>query len=250
MNVGNSVRKAIDDWGTGDLDSAMLHACNAVDGTAKKRFPKLGNKQRFCQLLRENYAVLGPMGAPGVNLRETPFPVGISNPTGPGGVPDIADVIYVIHRCSHGHGDELPKGFELLRDTLKGPGSTTLAVEKGKVRLSDRVIFGLLAVAVFSPSNKDQSVPKSYHFTFGRQALVLPINEWWGRVADFSAISATEPTPLVKLDFTDWMDDFLPKPKASGTTPKPAPPTVVAAPPSGTPRSPSSRAGHRPRRRS
>lgn len=35
MNVGNSVRKAIDDWGSGEQDAAMLHVCNAVDGTAK-----------------------------------------------------------------------------------------------------------------------------------------------------------------------------------------------------------------------
>jgi hypothetical protein len=36
MNVGESVRKAIDDWEHGELEAAMLHACNAVDGTAKK----------------------------------------------------------------------------------------------------------------------------------------------------------------------------------------------------------------------
>jgi hypothetical protein len=38
MDVGNSVRKSIDDWKSGDLDAAMLHACNAVDGTARKAY--------------------------------------------------------------------------------------------------------------------------------------------------------------------------------------------------------------------
>ncbi len=31
MNVGNSVWKAIDDWESGEIDAAMLHACNAID---------------------------------------------------------------------------------------------------------------------------------------------------------------------------------------------------------------------------
>jgi hypothetical protein len=78
----------------------------------------------------------------------------------------------------------------------------------GRVRLSDRTIFGLLAVAVFSPVNADQHVPDGYHFTFGRRCLRLEINQWWGRAADFPAVAATEPVPRVTLDFADWMNDL------------------------------------------
>ena len=39
MNVGNSVRVAINDWEQGETEAAVLHACNAVDGTAAKTFP-------------------------------------------------------------------------------------------------------------------------------------------------------------------------------------------------------------------
>ena len=60
MNVGNSVRKAIDDWELGELESAMLHACNAVDGTAKKLHPSLGSNARFGRLLCKNYSIFGP----------------------------------------------------------------------------------------------------------------------------------------------------------------------------------------------
>ena len=77
-------------------------------------------------------------------------------------------------------------------------------VERNKVRLSDRVIFGLLAVAVLSPANRDQRVPAGYHFTFGKSAR-LEINDWWGRANDFPAIAAEDPTPQVTLDFTNWM---------------------------------------------
>jgi hypothetical protein len=47
MVVGQSVRHAIDDWEQRKFEAAMLHACNAIDGTAGKLYPALGNKERF-----------------------------------------------------------------------------------------------------------------------------------------------------------------------------------------------------------
>ncbi len=204
MNVGNSVRKAIDDSEAGEHDSAMLHACNAVDGTAKKAYSALGSNARFTKLLRDNYAILGPMGMPGINLVETRFPVSVVRPKAPGGKPDLADVIYGIHRCSHGHGEELPNGFELIQDARGAAQQTRVEVVRGAIRLSDRIIFGLIAVAVLSPVNKGQVVPDGCYLTFGASAKLM-INEWWGRAADFPAVTAREPMPLVTLDFSKWM---------------------------------------------
>ena len=204
MNVGNSVRKSIDDWETNEHDSAMLHACNAIDGTAKKVYPTLRSNARFTKLLRDNYAILGPMGMPGINIVETRFPVTVERPKAPGGKPDLADVIYGIHRCSHGHGDELPGGFELIHD-VRGPArQTRVEVVKGAIRLSDRIIFGLIAVAVLSPVNKCEVISDGYFLTFGPSEKLI-INEWWGRSADFPAVAVRDPMPLVKLDFGDWM---------------------------------------------
>jgi hypothetical protein len=205
MNVGNSVRKAIDDWQNGEYEAAMLHACNAIDGTAKKLYPELGSNARFTRLLRENYSILGPMGMPGINLVETRFPVAVKRPKAPGDKPDLADVIYGIHRCSHGHGDELPHAFKLIPDAAGPARLTGLIAEKGAVRLSDRIIFGLIAVAVLSPVNIGQVVPDDYYLTYGASEKLM-INEWWGRASDFPAIAAKDPTPLVKLDFGDWME--------------------------------------------
>jgi len=207
MNVGDSVRLALDAWDRGEVDNSMLQACNAVDGTAKKAYPTItGNKARFTRLLRDNYDVLGPMGAPGINLDESFFPVQMPNADGKSG-PDLAELIYGVHRCTHGHGDELPDGFELMPDAALGTDRTKMLFDKsGKVRLSDRVIFGLLAVAVLSPVNADQSLHHDgYHFVFGKKRIRLQINEWWGRHDDFAGVAATEPMPSVKLDFGDWM---------------------------------------------
>lgn len=87
----------------------------------------------------------------------------------------------------------------------RGPArQTRVEVVKGAIRLSDRIIFGLIAVAVFSPVNKGQVVPDGYYLTFGASEKLI-INEWWGRAADFSAVAARDPMPFVKLDFGDWM---------------------------------------------
>ena len=204
MNVGNSIRKAIDDWKQGEYDASMLHACNAIDGTAKKLYPTLGSNARFTKLLRENYSILGPMGMPGIDIVQTRFPVVVDRPKAPGNKPDLADVIYGIHRCSHGHGDELPGGFELILDAAGRARHTRVQIVKGAVRLSDRIIFGLIAVAVLSPINKDQSVPVGYYLTFGATEKLM-INDWWGRANDFPSIVAKDPMPLIKLDFGDWM---------------------------------------------
>jgi hypothetical protein len=211
MNVGRSIQKSIDDWEIGDFDAAMLHACNAVDGTAAKWLSnERGSNARFTRLLRDNYAILGRMCMPCINLVETRFPINVLRPKAPGGKPDLADVIYGVHRCCHGHGDELPDGFELLSDGCGEGLSTRIHIEKGKMQLSDRVIFGLIAVAVLCPANANQSVPDGYYITLGLTCGAshkLMINEWWGRAADFLVLVASDPLISVTLDFGDWMDD-------------------------------------------
>jgi len=212
VNVGNSVRKAIDDWERGETDAAMSHACNAVDGTAKKVYPSLGSNARFTRLLRDNYAILGPLGIPGINLVETRFAVKVERPKAPGGKPDLADVFFGVHRCSHGHGEELPDGFELMPDARQPVRAgelrkTTVKVVRGTIRLSDRIIFGVIAVPVLSPANKDQHVPNGYYLTFGAEEKLI-ITEWWGRATDFPAIAAPEPVPSITLDFNEWMHEI------------------------------------------
>jgi hypothetical protein len=203
MDVGNSIRIAINDWEGGELESAMLHACNAVDGTAKKLYPSLQNKDRFTRILRENYAILGATGTPGIDPVATRYPVTVRKPTAPGGKPDLADVIYGIHRCTQGHGDELPEGFTLMEDAAGPTRITRMEIKPGAVRLSDRIIFGLITVAVLSPVNQDQSVPDGYHLTIGDSGPMM-INDWWGRANDFLRIVAQDPTPLVTIDSANW----------------------------------------------
>lgn len=214
MEVGRSVSKAIADRLAGDMDSAMLHACNAVDGTAKKIYPSLGVGQRFRKLLRENYSgVLEPM-VPGINLQNTVFPVSISGASGPGGHPDVADILYVIHRCHHGHGDALPAGYELIPDTSTDSARTTMEPRIGpdgkwKVRLSDRFIYGMAGVALLSPANVGQVLDDNVRLTWSSASGDIRIrmdNDWWGRADDFATIAAMDrKRPSLTMDFSNVM---------------------------------------------
>lgn len=203
-SVGNSVRKSIKEWELGEFEFAMLHACNAVDGTAKKAYPNIEkNKPRFTQCLRDNYDILGPMGMPGIDLVNTRWPIKVDRPKANGSGPDLADVIYGIHRCTHGHGDELPEGFELISNAAGPAEYTRIGVQPGKIQLSDRIIFALIAVAVFAPVNIGQSVPDGYFLKFA--TTTMPINDWWGRIEDARALMDTVKMPSVRMDFGDWM---------------------------------------------
>jgi hypothetical protein len=214
VEVGRSISKAIADRLAGDMDSAMLHASNALDGTAKKLYPTMGVGARFRKLLRENYVgILEPM-VPGVNLEMTVFPISISGASGPGGQPDVADILYSIHRCHHGHGEALPIGYELIPDTTTAPPGTTLESRQGPngqwvVRLSDRSIYGMAAVALLSPVNVGQVLQGSLQLTYGSTSGDISVrldNAWWGRGDEFAAITAMDRNRIsVILDFRNVM---------------------------------------------
>lgn len=203
-----SIRKAIDDFQLGDLDGAMIHACAAVEGTAVKLYPGLADKTRlrFVQTLRNNYNVLGPMSFPGIDLEKLRWPVMAVKNQRPDFRPDTADVIYGIHRGSHMHGVELPGGFELIPDALNNSDKTTLLIERGKVRMSDRIIFGMLAVAVFNPINKGMKLKGDYFLKLNFNGEPLWINQWWGRQEDFIKLVLANPAPNLHMDLETWFD--------------------------------------------
>lgn len=205
MKVGDSVRLALNSWDDNEAEAAMLHACNAVDGTGKKRYPTFRVAARFKTTIRDSLDIFAMFGGIAqMDPARTRFPIVVrSDQTDRR--PDVADVLYGIHRCTHGHGDELPAGFEL---TPYRWGETQIVIEKGKIRLPTEVIIGLLAVAVFAPENTGQPIPEGYHLTWHKHKFM--INEWWGRLDDVRAILATAEVPVLTMDFTDWWDDWTP----------------------------------------
>ena len=110
MRIAENVRLAIDamEAEPREIELAMMLACAAVDGTARRRYPKSGNRARFVQTVRDFYWLIEPLALRGVNLDETRWTnLSMNSVNAP---PDLAEVLFSIHRCNHMHGDQVPFG--------------------------------------------------------------------------------------------------------------------------------------------
>lgn len=179
-------------------EAAMLHACNAVDGTASKRFgSKEPNAKRFTNIIREELLVFEHIGMPAIDLYRTRFPYKMKKQS-PDGRPDIADVLYYMHRCAHGHGDDVEEGFELQRCGGVA-GNHSMRFTPDAVRLPESAILGLAAIAVLAPENADQ---RAWDASIPWVGGTLLVNDWWGRKTDFLALAEQDGYNQYKLDMT------------------------------------------------
>ena len=205
MDVGEAVRRSLDHWERREWDVAIVHAGNAIDGTAKKRYPQLGVAARFKRTTRDSLDIFRVMVAPGIDFDQSRFPIAVKSDL-PDGRPDIADVLYGIHRCGHGHDDELPDGFEL---TPHGPRPAGVHVwQSGRIQLPSSAVIGMLAVAVFSPENKGEVIPDGYQLSWYQH--VFHICMWWGWQEHFREIVSTAQIPQTTLDFSESWADWTP----------------------------------------
>ncbi|HTY32819.1 hypothetical protein [Mycobacterium sp.] len=205
MDVGDSVRHSLDHWERREWDAAMVHAGNAVDATARKRYPQLGVATRFKRTIRDSLDIFRVMAAPGIDFDQSRFPIAVKSDM-PDGRPDIADVLYGVHRWSHGHDDELPRGFEL---TPHGPQPQQIRIwTTGRIQLPASVAIGLLAIVVFAPENKGEAIPDGYQLSWYQYVFIICL--WWGWQDHFREIIRAAPLPQSTLDFSEFWDDWTP----------------------------------------
>ncbi len=187
-------------------DVAMLHACNAVDDTSRKRYPSLGAGTRFRRVIRDAVDIYGVMATPGVDLENTRFPVAVRSDLTPEMRPDIADVLYGIHRWLHGHDEESATGFE-VSPYVNGSAALRVASD-GKIQLPKTAILGLLAIAVFAPENKGEVISPDYQLSWFDH--VFFVSAWWGWQDHFREIVNVDRSSLVALDFGNSWSDWAP----------------------------------------
>lgn len=175
MNLADHVICAIDDFEDGKLESALMHACVAVDATAKKLYSSERSvTRRFKKCIREYHWLIEPTLASGLNLDETKFSNVI---IGEKKDPDFADIVYLVFRCNHAHGDEVPASFHLFPQD--GSDHTRWLFGPGAVHLPDRLVWALLFVVVMSKVNKGGRPIPDYRLTLGGEEFM--ISDWWGR---------------------------------------------------------------------
>jgi hypothetical protein len=197
--------RSLDQWERREWDAAMMHACNAVAETATKRYPQQGVAGRFKRTIRDSLDIFRLMAAPRIDFDQSRFPIKVKSDL-PDGRPDIADVLYGIHRWNHGHEDELPNGFEL---TPHGPRQQGVHIwREGKIQLPASVAIGLLAIAVFAPENKGERIPDGYQLSWYQ--YVFQIWQWWGWQDHFREIISTAQIPQAALDFGESWNTWAP----------------------------------------
>lgn len=183
MRLETHVLYALDDLSAGRPDSALMHACIAIDPTARKLFPrveKVGNRYRRC--LREYYWVLEPMIGAGMNLVETRFE-NVPLPGNP--APDFAEIIYTVFRCRDTHGEEIPLRYSVTKSEDK---LSHWAITNGELHMPDRIVVALLAVSVFSAVNRGLRAGGAHWLGLGHEKFL--VKDWWGREAEFRRIAA------------------------------------------------------------
>ncbi|HJZ57167.1 MAG TPA: hypothetical protein VKE74_19515 [Gemmataceae bacterium] len=193
MRLAEQVMCAIADADAGKFDSALLHACIAVDATSKRLFPS--EKQvviRYVNSLRSYYWLLEPMTG-GINLVETRFS-NLKLKNNPS--PDFAEIIYEVFRCNHAHCDEVPAAFSV---TLS-PGAfySKWVLKPDELHMPDRVLWALLSVVVFSRVNRAEKTLGGAYLSLGSDRF--PIANWWGREDEFRPVADRYITVRVKLD--------------------------------------------------
>ncbi len=197
MKIADHIKLSIDASDRQDLDQAMLHACLAVDGTAKKTYPNISKVgERYRKFINAHLDIIELMFG-GVNLEETVFPfkdakgnIGITFP----------DIVYEKFRCSLAHGDELPDGFGVSVQIADGCQQFSIDLNTQSMTLPQSAIYGLGLICVLAPANADQKIGSNlYHYRDPVNAYV--VDRWWGKVDCARKIMDFDSSIRVKIDF-------------------------------------------------
>ena len=200
MTVGEEVRSSLDHWSVGEWRQAFWHATAALEQTADKRYPALPRATQFKRTIRDDVDIFGAMSAPDIDFVASRFPVPVASDL-PDGRPDIADVLYAAHRYFRGEADEMPAGCEFVPHAN---GVSMFEISHGRLWMRASAALGLLAIAVFAPENRNETIPGNYQL--GWQQQVFHVTGWWGWQDHFRKIVAVAEVPqAVALDFgPEW----------------------------------------------
>lgn len=135
---------------------------------------------------------------------------------------DFAEMIYTMHRCYHGHGDEVPFNWQMFKVDEGEHGSFMLRTAES-ILIPSTFIEALCAVAILEPANKDQRVGVPLRITaemvdWGKQdtfMCLFEVDAWWGRQGLFDQYLAKYPRRLMTASTPDYQSEGTPPPPGS-----------------------------------
>jgi hypothetical protein len=135
MSILKRIKKAEADYAIGDYENALIQALIAVDGTSRKRYPTLGNKDRFEKLLAEDF---GPNIGENFGIRGGYIAISYQ-----GEMHKIEHIMYKFLRCSLLHEAAAPPDIEFVSPTVGitfGPRGDSLIMNYGLIQTLIRVV--------------------------------------------------------------------------------------------------------------
>jgi hypothetical protein len=205
MTVGDEVRSSLDHWSAEEWRQALWHATAALQETAAKRYPSLDPGTAFRRTIRDEVDIFGAMAGADIDFGRTRYPVPVATDSADGR-PDIADVLYGVHRYLHGEEDAMPAGCEVVPHV---EGEPMFAIGSGRLWLRASAALGLLAVAVFAKENKGEQIPWNYQL--GWQQHIFHVVGWWGWAEHFREIVADTGITRYELDFGPEWEVWAPR---------------------------------------
>jgi hypothetical protein len=199
MKIADHIRHSLEACDSRELDKAMLFACLAVDGTAKKMYPQIDKVgERFRKFIVEHLDIIELMHG-GLNLQETVFP--FKDRKGNVGV-KFEDVVYEKFRCNLAHGNELPDGYGVTIKVQDGVQQFMIDIKNQSMTLPESAIYALGLPCVLAPVNADQRIGNnSYNYRDSINHYV--VDRWWGNVECARRIMDFENQVKVKMDFSN-----------------------------------------------
>ena len=199
MKIADHIKYSLDACDSRELDKAMLFACLAIDGTAKKAYPAIDKVgARFRKFIVEHLDIIELMFG-GIGFHETVFP--FKDNKGNIGV-KFEDIVYEKFRCNLAHGIELPDGYDIDVKVSDGIQQFVIDIAGQSMTFPESAIFALGLPCVLSPVNADQKIGSNlYHYRDPINLYV--VDRWWGKVDCARAIMDFGAQVKVKMDFSN-----------------------------------------------
>ena len=199
MKIADHIKYSLNACDSRELDKAMLFACLAIDGTAKKAYPAIDKVgARFKKFIVEHLDIIELMFG-GIDLHETVFP--FKDNKGNIGV-KFEDIVYEKFRCNLAHGNELPDGYDINVKVSDGIQQFMIDIAGQSMTFPESAIFALGLPCVLSPVNADQKIGSNlYHYRDPINSYV--VDRWWGKVDCARAIMDFGSWVKVKMDFSN-----------------------------------------------
>ncbi|MGE0670647.1 MAG: hypothetical protein AB7H48_04270 [Parachlamydiales bacterium] len=171
IKISKRVLHAINLLSQGEYEFALQEAVIAIDVSAKKYYSsEKSSAKNYKNLLREYYWILELFGLNGVNLLQSSFSnLKVMDQGKIIANPNLFDIIYHIMRCHLVHNSGIPENMEFNYDR-------DLIIAKEFISLPIGVIWGLLAIVVFSKINIEETSEGNAYFTYTQ---IDSVSEKW-----------------------------------------------------------------------